>query len=176
MGCVAFSLRLRARGRRVAAPTGRHQPPCRGVGLAPAVMLGIGLRMWYSASPSIPSSIPYIFASLSLSLLFRQSLLYDSQFNISIRTRLISTKLFPPVLFYLCLWWVMIKHPFEGSFGEWKYIYNRPPVNYHQQERHNSRMWVSDNFCRDQSSTNRDIELTIVQKWLSKERETGIDI
>jgi len=33
-----------------------------------------------------------IFACLSLSLLFRQSLLYDSQFNISIRTRLISTR------------------------------------------------------------------------------------
>jgi hypothetical protein len=37
------------------------------------------------------SPFPYIFACLSLSLLFRQSLLYDSQFNISIRTRLIST-------------------------------------------------------------------------------------
>jgi hypothetical protein len=33
----------------------------------------------------------YICLSFSLSLLFRQSLLYDSQFNISIRTRLIST-------------------------------------------------------------------------------------
>ena len=33
----------------------------------------------------------YIRLSFSLSLLFRQSLLYDSQFNISIRTRLIST-------------------------------------------------------------------------------------
>ena len=40
----------------------------------------------------MPSSFPYIFACLSLSLLFRQSLLYDSQFNISIRTRLISTR------------------------------------------------------------------------------------
>jgi len=39
------------------------------------------------------SSFPYIFAYLSLSLLFRQSLLYDSQFNISIRTRLISTQI-----------------------------------------------------------------------------------
>jgi hypothetical protein len=39
----------------------------------------------------MPASFPYIFACLSLSLLFRQSLLYDSQFNISIRTRLIST-------------------------------------------------------------------------------------
>ena len=39
------------------------------------------------------SSFPYIFACLSLSLLFRQSLLYDSQFNISIRTRLISTQI-----------------------------------------------------------------------------------
>jgi predicted membrane metal-binding protein len=37
------------------------------------------------------SPFPYIFACLFLSLLFRQSLLYDSQFNISIRTRLIST-------------------------------------------------------------------------------------
>jgi hypothetical protein len=37
------------------------------------------------------SPFPYIFACFSLSLLFRQSLLYDSQFNISIRTRLIST-------------------------------------------------------------------------------------
>ena len=72
---------------------GHHQPPCRGVGLAPAVMLGIGLRMWYSASPSMPSSFPYIFDCLSLSLLFWQSLLYNSQFNISIRTRLISTHL-----------------------------------------------------------------------------------
>jgi len=27
------------------APMGRHQPPCWGVGLAPAVMLGIGLRV-----------------------------------------------------------------------------------------------------------------------------------
>ena len=35
----------------------------------------------------------YIRLSFSLSLLFRQSLLYDSQFNISIRTRLISTTL-----------------------------------------------------------------------------------
>ena len=35
----------------------------------------------------------YICLSFSLSLLFRQSLLYDSQFNISIRTRLISTHL-----------------------------------------------------------------------------------
>jgi hypothetical protein len=34
----------------------------------------------------------YICLSLSLSLLFRPSLLYDSQFNISIRTRLISTQ------------------------------------------------------------------------------------
>jgi hypothetical protein len=34
----------------------------------------------------------YIFLSFSLVLLFRQSLLYDSQFNISIGTRLISTK------------------------------------------------------------------------------------
>jgi hypothetical protein len=91
MACVAFGLKLRAWGRWLAAPMGRHQPPCRGVGLAPAVMLGIGLRMWYSASPSMPSFFPYIFAFLSLSLLFRQSLLYDSQFNISIRTRLIST-------------------------------------------------------------------------------------
>ena len=33
----------------------------------------------------------YIRLSFSLSLLFRQSLLYNSQFNISIRTRLIST-------------------------------------------------------------------------------------
>jgi len=33
----------------------------------------------------------YIRLSFSLSLLLRQSLLYDSQFNISIRTRLIST-------------------------------------------------------------------------------------
>jgi hypothetical protein len=33
----------------------------------------------------------YICLSFSLSLLFRQSLWYDSQFNISIRTRLIST-------------------------------------------------------------------------------------
>ena len=33
----------------------------------------------------------YILACLSLSLLFRQSLLYDSQFNISICTQLIST-------------------------------------------------------------------------------------
>jgi len=37
------------------------------------------------------SPFPYICLSFSLSLLFRQSLLYDSQFNISIRTRLIST-------------------------------------------------------------------------------------
>ena len=81
-------LRLRVWGRWLVAPMGRHQPPYRGVRLAPAVMLGIGLRMWYSASPS---SFPYIFACLSLSLLFKQSLLYDSQFNISIRTRLIST-------------------------------------------------------------------------------------
>jgi len=65
--------------------------PCRGGGLAPRVMLGIGLRMWYSASPSMLSPFSYIYACLSLSLLFRQSLLYDSQFNISIRTRLIST-------------------------------------------------------------------------------------
>ena len=35
----------------------------------------------------------YSCLSFSLSLLFRQSLLYDSQFNISIRTRLISTYL-----------------------------------------------------------------------------------
>jgi len=35
----------------------------------------------------------YICLSFSLSLLFRQSLLYDSQFTISIRTRLISTQL-----------------------------------------------------------------------------------
>jgi len=39
------------------------------------------------------SPFPYIVACLSLSLLFRQSLLYDSQFNISIRTRLISTRI-----------------------------------------------------------------------------------
>jgi hypothetical protein len=39
----------------------------------------------------ILSPFPYICLSFSLSLLFRQSLLYDSQFNISIRTRLIST-------------------------------------------------------------------------------------
>jgi hypothetical protein len=37
------------------------------------------------------SPFPYICQSFSLSLLFRQSLLYDSQFNISIRTGLIST-------------------------------------------------------------------------------------
>jgi hypothetical protein len=37
----------------------------------------------------------YICLSFSLSLLFRQSLLYDSQFNISIRTRLISTRTKP---------------------------------------------------------------------------------
>jgi hypothetical protein len=37
------------------------------------------------------SPFPYIFACLSLSLLFRQSLLYDIQFKISIHTRLIST-------------------------------------------------------------------------------------
>jgi len=29
----------------LAAPMGRHQPPYRGVGLAPAVMLGIGHRI-----------------------------------------------------------------------------------------------------------------------------------
>jgi hypothetical protein len=39
----------------------------------------------------MPSSFPYIFACRSLSLLLRQSLLYGNQFNISIRTRLIST-------------------------------------------------------------------------------------
>jgi hypothetical protein len=48
---------------------------------------------------------PIIFACLSLSLLFRQSLLYDSQFNISIRTQLISTcssllRIFPRGLRY----------------------------------------------------------------------------
>ena len=43
-------------------------PPCWGVWLAPAVMPGIGLRMWYSASPSMLSPFSYMFACLSLSL------------------------------------------------------------------------------------------------------------
>ena len=50
------------------APHRPRLPPCWGVGLAPAVMPGIDLRMWYSASPSMLSPFPYIFASLSLSL------------------------------------------------------------------------------------------------------------
>jgi len=37
------------------------------------------------------SPLPYICLCFSLSLFFGQSLLYDSQFNISICTRLIST-------------------------------------------------------------------------------------
>jgi len=86
-------VRPKAAGMRPVAcgPHGPPPAPCRGVGLTSSVMLGIGLRMWYSASPSMPASFPYIFACLSLSLLSRQSLLYDSQFNISIRSRLIST-------------------------------------------------------------------------------------
>jgi len=100
---VAFGLRLghEAGGWRPPsvspAPTSLpcpHQPrlpPCWGVELALAVMPGIGLQMWYSASPSMLSPFPYICLSFSLSLLSRQSLLYESQFNISIRTRLIST-------------------------------------------------------------------------------------
>jgi len=91
MACVAFGLMLRAWSRWLAVPMGRHQLPCRRVGPALAVMPGIGLRMWYSASQSMLSPFAYIFLYVSLSLLFRQSLLYDSQFNISIRTRLIST-------------------------------------------------------------------------------------
>jgi hypothetical protein len=75
----------------LACPHQPRLPPCWGVGLAPAVMPGMGLRMWYSAKPSMLFPFPYIFACLSLSLLLRQSLLYNSQFNISIRTWLIST-------------------------------------------------------------------------------------
>jgi hypothetical protein len=42
---------------------------------------------------SIAPSLSHLYAYLSLSLFCRQSLLYDSQFNISIHTRLISTPL-----------------------------------------------------------------------------------
>jgi hypothetical protein len=80
-------VRPKAAGMRwLAAPIGRHQPPCRGVGFAPAVILGIDLRIWYSAKPSMPASFPYIFPGLCLSLLFKQMLLNDSELNISIRT------------------------------------------------------------------------------------------
>jgi hypothetical protein len=55
------------------APIGHRQPPCRGGGPALEVMLGIGPRTRYSASPSMFSPFPYIFACLSPPLLSRQS-------------------------------------------------------------------------------------------------------
>jgi len=93
MACVAFGLRLRAFGRWLAAPMGRHQSPMPRSKSSPGsdarhrspdVILGF---VEYALSFPI-----YLCLSLSLSLLFRQSLSYDSQFNISIRTRLISTQ------------------------------------------------------------------------------------
>jgi hypothetical protein len=63
----------------------------------PRRMLSLGsdtrhrARVWHSVSLSIAQSFWYIYSYLFLFLFFKQSLLYGSQFNISIRTWVIST-------------------------------------------------------------------------------------
>jgi hypothetical protein len=74
---------------------GRHGPPSTPM---PRSRDSPGSDAWDRSPVVIPGFAKYalffpiyMFACPSLSLLLRQSLLYDSQFSISIRTRLIST-------------------------------------------------------------------------------------
>jgi len=53
------------------SPHGPRLPPCWGGGLAPAPVVGFGLRLWYSASPSMVFSL-YISLVFSLYCIDRQ--------------------------------------------------------------------------------------------------------